>query len=259
METKVNYTVVGIFVVMLFSAIIFSVIWLSAGFSSQGYNIYKVYMSESVSGLSIDSDVEFNGVDIGNVTNMHINKRNPRLVELLLKIQSGTPITEGTRATLKAKGITGTAFIALQDKGNDLTPLSKAPGESYPVIKTAPSLFLRLDTALSDLATNMKLITAEVKTVLNAQNQKAFKQTLINMRNITNTIAANNQQLTSILQNSANIMQAFDQQTLPAANQALANISSVTRNLSDFSLELKRNPTLLIRGRSQPLLGPGEK
>ena len=100
METKVNYALVGTFVICLVAAIVLTVIWLSAGFSAQDNAIYKVYMTESVSGLNIDSPVEFNGVGVGSVERMEISADNPNLVILLLKVKSNTPVTEGTTATL---------------------------------------------------------------------------------------------------------------------------------------------------------------
>jgi phospholipid/cholesterol/gamma-HCH transport system substrate-binding protein len=58
METNVNYTIVGVFVISLMAVTIFTIIWLSSGFSSNVTKMYKVYMTESVSGLNIDSPVE---------------------------------------------------------------------------------------------------------------------------------------------------------------------------------------------------------
>jgi phospholipid/cholesterol/gamma-HCH transport system substrate-binding protein len=88
METNVNYTIVGIFVISIISVIILAIIWLSSGLSTQTYTIYKVLMQESVSGLSPDSVVEYNGVNVGSVTTIQINKKNPQIVEVLLKIDS---------------------------------------------------------------------------------------------------------------------------------------------------------------------------
>ena len=109
METKVNYTMVGLFVIGLFSAIVMSVIWLSAGMTATEYTVYQVLMKESVSGLSIDAPVEFNGVNVGNIKNIEISQKDPQVVIVLLNVKEHTPITVGTRATLNMKGLTGIA------------------------------------------------------------------------------------------------------------------------------------------------------
>ena len=238
METNVSYTIVGIFVIFLTSCIVLGIIWLSSGFSFEHYNPYMVYMRESVSGLSIDSPVEFNGVEVGNVKTISINHKNPELVELLLNIKSSAPITNGTVATLNSRGITGITYVALKDKSNDLTPLVAEAGQAYPVIRTAPSLFVRIDTAMSELSNNFHLITESIQQLLNKENQRAIKKTLSNM-----------QEMTAIMQS----------QTLPMTYQTLNNLNNMTQSFAGLAKEIKRNPTALIRGSAEPQLGPGEK
>src|SRR5438034_4526403 len=104
METNVRYTVAGTFVLIMLALIIFSVIWLSAGITTEKYTYYSVFMKESVTGLTKDGPVEFNGVEVGTIDEMIINKDNPQLVELRLKIKSNTPVTVGTKAKLALKG-----------------------------------------------------------------------------------------------------------------------------------------------------------
>src|SRR5829696_616571 len=96
MESKVNYAIVGGFVIILLTAIVLAIIWLSSGLSFTNYAIYMSYMQESVSGLSIDAPVEFNGVEVGKVKIIKINKDNPQLVEVLYRIKQSTPVTQGT-------------------------------------------------------------------------------------------------------------------------------------------------------------------
>ena len=73
-ETNIRYTAVGAFVIIFVLAIVFSVIWLSSGFSFNHYKIYKVYMQESVSGLNVQSPVEYNGVDVGSVRSIELDQ-----------------------------------------------------------------------------------------------------------------------------------------------------------------------------------------
>jgi phospholipid/cholesterol/gamma-HCH transport system substrate-binding protein len=61
-----------------------------------------------------------------------------------------------------------------------------------------------------------------------------------------------------LLDSSAAAMQEFSSQTLPAANSAAGNFSTVGNNLSAASLEIKQNPAILIRGKTPRALGPGE-
>ncbi len=273
METNVNYTLVGIFVVALVTAIILAIIWLSSGFSLDQYSIYKIYMEESVTGLSVDGPVEFNGVNVGTVNSIEINHKNPELVELLLSVKNTTPITKGTFATLNSKGITGITYIALKDKSTDLRPLVAEPGQPYPVIPTAPSLFLRLDTALKQLSTNLRKVSESIQSVLDPENQRMIKDTLRSLQEITGNLATNSDKFNRILENTAKASQQFtplmqstvqamhmlEAQTLPATYRLMNNLDNITRTVAEVALELKQNPSVLIRGAEPAPLGPGEK
>lgn len=252
METNINYTVVGAFVIALVAAIVMTIIWLSAGFSVDEYTNYEVFMKESVSGLALDAAVEFNGVNVGTVKNIEISKQDPKVVVLLLKVKKTTPVTEGTRATLNMKGLTGIAYLALIDKGTDTRPLTKLDGQDYPVINTAPSFLLRFDTALGKLNDSLHQVSVSIQSLLDQKNLQSIKKILVNMQ-------ATTQMMPQLLQESRSAMQSITTQTLPAANQAMMDLSVIAQNLVGVSNEIKRNPAVLIRGAQPNPLGPGEK
>jgi phospholipid/cholesterol/gamma-HCH transport system substrate-binding protein len=228
------------------------VIWLSAGFSVVQYTNYQVLMKESVNGLAVDAAVEFNGVNVGSVKSIEISQKDPQVVILLLDVKNNTPVTLGTRATLNMKGLTGIGYLALVDKGTDTRPLTALPGQPYPVINTAPSLFLRFDTAFTKLNDSLHQVSVSIQSLLDQTNLRSIKQILQNMQTST-------QFMPQLLQESRSAMQSITNQTLPAANQAMANLSIITNNLVGVTNEIKRNPAVLIRGVQPNPLGPGEK
>lgn len=266
METKVDYATVGAFVIGLLAAFIIIVIWLSAGFSSKHYKTYLVYMNESVAGLNIDSPVKYNGVAVGYVKSIDLNPKDPQQVKLLVDLETDTPITEDTRATLTIQGLTGVASLGLKNTGPSTEPLRKTHGEDYPIIKTAPSLFTRLDTALTDLTTNLSHVSKSIDATFDPENQRALKQILQHLNVISANLADNSSKLSAVMQNTAKAteqfpmaMQTFANQTLPATNQLLNTLQIVSDNLVVISSEIKQNPAIIIRGQKPSQLGPGEK
>jgi len=280
MEPKVNYTIVGIFVISLITAIIVTALWLSVGISNKTYKIYRVYMNESVAGLSVDSPVQYNGVTVGHITDISLNDQNPQQVKLLLAIESDTPITENTTATLMSQGLTGIAYVGLRSSSADLKPLELLPGEDYPVIKTSPSLMVRLDTAVSELTGNLSQISSELHAILDTQNQQALSQTLQNIDQLTRTLANNSkdlsntlklvnqfmanstkasQQFPELLKNGQRTLNILNEQTLPNINSLINNLSSTSSNLLMTSKAIKQNPSILLRGEAPPPPGPGER
>lgn len=67
MEPKVNYTLVGLFIALLGAATVTGVLWLSRTDYRGVYDRYYTFMDESVSGLSRDSYVKYQGVEVGRV------------------------------------------------------------------------------------------------------------------------------------------------------------------------------------------------
>lgn len=272
METKVNYTIVGAFMIALISAFVLATIWLSSGFSVAQYKTYELRMTESVSGLSIDSPVEYNGVNVGSVLSITLEPTNPRIVDVLLNINHTTPITYGTVATLNTRGLTGLTIVALKDNSADTRPLVALPGQTYPVIKTAPSFFVRLDLALSELSTNLRDVSKSVSALLNPQNQQSIKEILNNMNEITGNMADNSKKLdeiilntakatrqfTPLLQSTLSAMQLFESQTMPATYRLMNNLDNMTRTMTDIGTQIKQNPSILVRGKAPGAMGPGE-
>lgn len=272
METNVNYTLVGAFVIIMIAAITLGIIWLSSGFSFQNYTTYSVYWQEAISGLSVDAPVEYNGVSVGNVKSIRLSHKNPQLVEVLLTIKSSTPITKGTEATLNTRGITGMAYVALKDKGTDLRKLVVEDDQPYPVIKTAPSIFMRLETSLSELSVYFRQVAQSIQALLDKDNLHSIKETLHNLQKVSGTLAANSNRMnlifvnaanasknfTPFMQSSNNAMRMLETQTLPAAYRLLSNLEDVSHTLSEAAIEIKQNPSVLIRGVHRQNLGPGE-
>lgn len=273
MESKVNYTLVGIFVIVLTAAIIFSIIWLSAGFSTKNYIVYKVLMTESVNGLSVDSPVRYSGVDVGKVKHMRLCREDPTHVELLLNIEEGTPVNMSTVATLATQGITGVAFIDLQTKGTDTRPLLAQPGHKYPLIPSSPSLFFRLDKAINEITNDFNKIAYSISAVLDVENRHSIKQTLSNLDKITTDLAGQSKQIKSIIQNTdqatkklpklfqegQTAVKTINNQTLPRFNEILNGAQGITNNFLDTSQTIKQNPAVLLRGQEPRALGPGEQ
>lgn len=273
MDNNVNYTLVGAFVISLIAAIVIAIVWLSSGLSVTPYTTYLMYSQESVSGLNVDALVEYNGVSVGTVKSIELDRDNLNLVKVLLSIQASTPITNGTTATLTSRGVTGVAFVALKDRGNDTRPLVAKPGEPYPVIQTTPSIFMRLDTALSKLTKNLQIVADSVHSLLDKENLQSFKEILAHIDEVTGTLAKNSQQMNVILQNttrasqqlaplleySTSSMKTLTVQTLPVTYRLLNNLNDMTHTLNEVTTQLKQNPSILIRGSAPAPLGPGER
>jgi phospholipid/cholesterol/gamma-HCH transport system substrate-binding protein len=207
MEAKVNFAVVGAFVLVLGAGLIAGVLWFSSGGTyRKAYDTYLIYMNESVSGLNLDAPVKYRGVEVGRVRKMALAPGNVQLVRLTLDIERGTPVHQDTVAVLRVQGLTGIAYVELSGGGSDSRALAARAGEAYPVIRSGPSLMARLDNAVDTLLANANRSSERINALMDEDNQRAFKQTLAELRVLSQTLAARSAAIDSGLANAARTM-----------------------------------------------------
>lgn len=208
MEAKVNFTIVGIFVLVLGAALIAGVLWLSSGGAyRKAYDTYQAYMLESVSGLSLDAPVRYRGVEIGRVRRIALAPQNIEQVQLTMDIERGTPVKVDTVAVLRVQGLTGIAYVELSGGRSDSPALQARPGEDYAVIRTGPSLMVRLDSAVTALLTNVNRTSENMNALMDEGNRQAFKKSLADLEVLSRTLAARSAAIDSGLSNAARTME----------------------------------------------------
>lgn len=254
MEPKVNYILVGSFVALLGTAMLAGILWLGKTDFRDVYDRYEAYMRESVAGLSVDSTVKYRGVDVGRVKDIALNPNNPEEVRLTMDIARGTPIKTDTIAVLETQGLTGLATINLTGGSRDAPPLEVLEGQEYPVIKTGPSLFFRLDEAisrllsekgLSKLLADMDLAAKGAADILDEENRVALKRTIKDLSDVAQTIAAHKAQMEQSLNGAARSADNLVKMTaslneqvpllLARINKSAAALNTMTEELAQTS------------------------
>ncbi len=226
MEPKVNYIWVGSFVAFLGAAVLAGILWLGKTDFRGSYDRYEAYMKESVAGLSVNSTAKYRGVDVGRVKDILLNPNNPEEVVLTVDIVRGTPIKTDTIAVLETQGLTGLATINLTGGSRDAPSLQAQEGQTYPVIKTGPSLFFRLDEAVSRLLSEEGLaqLLVDLNTAakgaamaLDEDNRAMLKRTIKDLSDVAQTIAVHKPQI---------------EQSLNGAAKSVDNLAKLTASLN---------------------------
>jgi phospholipid/cholesterol/gamma-HCH transport system substrate-binding protein len=200
----VNYALVGGFVLLLGAVLIAGALWLASGGAFQKkYDLYLAIEEESVAGLNLNAPVKFNGVDVGKVREIEIDREHPERVNLLFAIERGTPIKDDTVAVLKTQGLTGIAYVELSGGARDAAPLHAKPGSDYPVIQTKPSLSARLENVLTSVLANLDSTSKNINAILSEENQASFKNALADIATVAHTIAARKETLDAGIANAA--------------------------------------------------------
>ena len=207
MEKKINYAMVGLFVIVLGATWLAISLWLALGDFSTQYTAYRVYMNESVSGLYLEAPVKYRGVEIGKVNNIKLNPDVPGQVQLTLAIESSVPIKEDTIAVLTVQGMTGIAFVDLTGGSLGSPSLEAEDDEFYPVIRTGPSFFARLDMSGTELIANLNILAHALTEVLDTDGTQTLREILDNINRITSVFARQQAELEQSIVSAARLLE----------------------------------------------------
>ncbi len=185
-----NYTLVGAFVLLLGATLVVLALWLASGGALQKkVGLYQATEDESVAGLNLNAPVKYNGVVVGKVRDIALDKTNPERVHLLLAIEDGTPIKVDTQAVLKTQGLTGIAYVELGGGSAGAALLRPTDRPPYPLIRTKPSLSTRLENVLTAVLAKLDHTSDTVDAVLSDANRAAFGSALADIAAVSRTLA----------------------------------------------------------------------
>src|ERR1700727_3830247 len=114
METRAPFVVVGAFVLAAIAAVFGFVYWIHNTGGLGPRASYHIQFEGSVSGLLVGAAVLFNGIRVGEVTDLGLAAGSPRQVDATIAITSGTPVHADTKVGLDFQGLTGVPVIALE-------------------------------------------------------------------------------------------------------------------------------------------------
>ncbi len=228
--------------IVLLAAFIGVALWLASGGNLQKkYDLYIAVENESVAGLNINAPVKYNGVEVGKVRNIQLDKVNPELVHLLLAIQRGTPIKVDTVATLKVQGLTGIAYMELSGGARDAPPLLTLAGNSYPIIQTKPSLSARLENVLATVLSKLDSTARNVDAILSVENQTSFRNALADVSTVARTLAARKQSIDAGISSAEKGLESIAKigaQIGPQVGPILERVSKSVIAIEAMSIEL---------------------
>ncbi len=245
MNYKRHEILVGLFIVLLSAMGFALVLWLTVGFERNSYAFYYTILKESVSGLSVQSPVKYNGVNVGYVKDIDLDPKSPRHVILLLAIKRRVVIHKDAAASLNAQGLTGVAYIELRGGTPQAEVLTATPGHRYPIIRSAPSLMVRIDTTIRELSHNLSYLSTSLEHLLDSENRHYIDQTIKNMATVTRTLAKDSGNMHEILDKTNALLTQWAQismkvpETLHATTQSLRDLSLGAKQFSSTSYQIQ--------------------
>jgi len=230
MNAKTNYTLVGLFVITSIVFIFIFVIWLIKPTNKQELTAYKIYFTESVSGLNVDSPVKYRGVTIGKVTKMQIHIENIEEIEVDILVDKDAPIKVDTEAKLKSQGITGLSYIDLS-QGDKSTPLLCEETDGENVIKSVPSFLVKVEESFGSVSLNLSKTLHATSVLLREENQEAITKAL---KHFASTMQKVDESLNERTVKDFHLLLASSRSTMVQMDKTMPKVNTTLDKTMDF-------------------------
>ena len=250
MEREANYAAVGAFVLVVALVAGLFVYWYSDSREHKVFRRYEIYFDGSVSGLERGAAVRYLGVGVGRVQQMHIDPRDPGRVQVIVDIDSSTPISDRTLAQLELQGVTGLLYIDLQQLRANLQLQPVVPGIEYPVIRSARSRFDVFLARLPDVLASAGELVDRAARALSDKNIAAITNSLNNLDKASaglpqtlrevNTLVIELRSATADLAASAKGARQVVDQAGPEVVGALQRVHVVADNLANATDQVEK-------------------
>ena len=177
MESKSHALAAGLFTLLLGAALIAIVMWFGKREAQAVF--YTLYTTGSVNGLKPDAPVRYRGVDVGRVTSIRLEPGGSGRIQLEIGIGADTPVSGGTYAQLGYQGITGIAYVQLNEDGQSKEALLAGNGKPAQ-IRMKPSI---LDEGEA-LFNNIAALTDKLGSLFDTQSQNKMGSALTGIEDL---------------------------------------------------------------------------
>lgn len=186
MEKNANYAMVGLSALILSIGLVIFIIWLARWQFRQENDLYDILFQGPVRGLNQGGEVHFNGIKVGEVTRIALDRTNPSRVIARAQVTSDVPIRVDSYATLEPQGITGVNYIQIT-AGTPSKPLLKdtVPDDKIPIIRSQRSALSDLLEGGGTVLTRTIEALDRVNRVLSDQNIKNFSAAVSDAQAVT--------------------------------------------------------------------------
>ncbi|WP_158907461.1 MlaD family protein [Burkholderia sp. L27(2015)] len=294
MENKSHAFWAGLFTISLGLAVVLILFWFNRDHSERVP--YDLIATTNVTGLANDASVRYRGLGVGRVESIKFDPTNAGQIIIRVMVNRGTPVTHSTYGSLSFQGVTGIAFVQLDDTGDDKRPLATSP-KNVARLPLNPGLLEQLQKRGEVLLREMELVAQHVDKLTDEQTRDqllamaksiqvtadaarpALEQLPHTIDKLDRTLDSTTQLMIAmgkdngpLVRNLNKVGQAADDinravqtvsdrvadDTLPRLNALSDDVRAATRSFNRATDSLGSNPRSFLFGNPTPEPGPGE-
>lgn len=256
MERDAHYAAVGIATIALMAALVVFAMWLARLSFNEEFDQYDIVFYGPVRGLSEGGEVHFNGIRVGEVTDLNLDPNKGDQVIARIRVDATTPVRVTSRAQLEPQGITGLNYIQIT-AGNPNSAILKTqyPDNVVPVIQSQPSPIAELLSGSGTVLAQTVDALNRINRVLSDDNVRSFSTSLKNIESLTTELEARKgmlEQLEQALTRANSAVAEYEQLAISTrrivetdGQEAIAEINAAASDARSAIASINRSATNL--------------
>ncbi len=218
METRANYALIGLFSLAVIFGAFFFAYWFSGASHQEVRKHFTVHFTGAVTGLTTGGSVYFNGLKVGEVTDLGLMREDPNRVYAKISVNALTPVKTDTLARLDTGTLTQVAWVSLLG-GTASAPTLPEGG----VINAVPSQFQDLLLTAQKLSGKADLFLDHVNKLIE-DNSPALTASMTNLQTLTGALADSSGSFRAAL---ASVDPAKIRSIVDNADQSMAKVNAL--------------------------------
>jgi phospholipid/cholesterol/gamma-HCH transport system substrate-binding protein len=225
----------GFFTVALLVAAILVGLWLNRDRTE--LHPYEIVTTQTIPGLNPQATVRYRGLEVGRVDDIVFDPRVTGQILIRLSIAEGAPVTTTTFASLGYQGVTGIAFIQLDDDRTG-SPLLKSDKNHVARLPLRPGLLDQLEKRGLSILEKTEQITNSLNSILSQENAEKITGAVDNISKAAVAYGEIPKQLQPTLARLPELTTKLDR-TMSSVNELSTSATSAVRNYDRLATTLQ--------------------
>ena len=229
MENKSHALAAGIFTIAFGIAAAVAIWWL--GQSETLATTYLLETRGNVSGLNVEAQVRYRGIRAGKVESIETDDADPRVILVRISVDDRFKLTRSSTAELGYQGVTGLAYVQIEDKGTSAEPLVGKDGAPARIALKA-SLLEMLGERAGDIVTQISTVSVRINKLLDEKNVQNLSRTLDNLATASDSL----REMPAIV---ASAREALSESNLKNLRQILVHVEKTAGEGAPLATEMR--------------------
>lgn len=229
MENRSHALAAGIFTILFGIAAAVAIWWL--GQTDESTTTYILETRRNVTGLNAQAQVRYRGIRAGKVETIEPDSADPRVILVRVNIDSRFRLTRGSTAELGYQGVTGLAYVQIEDDGS--SPELLAGKEGAPArIAMKPTLLDTLGEKAGDIVGQISAVSLRLAKLLDDRNVQNLSRTIDNV-----AVASDGLREMPVIM--ASLREALSEKNMRSLRQILAHVEKTAGESAPLAVETR--------------------